>query len=189
MFSLTTFRLRGRRPGIMALASLLLIIPWTAQATIMRFLEIEDLTRLSTDIVRGQVISTTTYWNAEHTRIYTAVRVLVKEALKGSIGTGEIITITQLGGEKDGVLLDFAGRPEFTIGENVVLFTTRWRQDYIIVALKQGKMRVEGQEVVRDFSGLSLLDRESRGRRLQAAPARPMRLPLDEVRRRIANTR
>jgi hypothetical protein len=185
--SLRKLTLLGRLLLASALSLCLLV---DARATIMRYLEIEDLTRLSTDIFQGHVLSTSTYWNDEHTKIYTEVRFQVKATFKGGVAASQTVTITQLGGEKDGVMLDFAGRPEFREGEESVLFTTRGkRSDFVVMGLKQGKMQVEGNEVVRDLSGLTLVERESTGRTLQTVQPKRTRFALDELRRRISNTR
>jgi hypothetical protein len=155
----------------------------------MQYLEIEELTRLSSDIFHGQIISTETQWNAERTRIYTHVRVRIDEPLKGSTRRSETVTVIQLGGEKDGIKMDYAGRPEFSAGESVVLFTTRGNNhNFTVIALKQGKMRVEGGEVKREFSGLTLVDRASNGN-LRPVAVRPTRMMFDELRNRIARTR
>jgi hypothetical protein len=183
-------RILARLSSVLLASALMLALAFDARATIMRYLEVEDLTRASSDIFQGYVLSTSTYWNNERTKIYTEIRVQVKEAFKGGIAAGQTVTVTQLGGEKDGVMLDFAGRPEFTDGEQVVLFTTRGqRADFVVMGLKQGKMRVEGNEVVRDFSGIMLVERESAGRGLQTVQPKRTRVALDELRQRIANTR
>lgn len=173
---------------LLLISALSLCLFIDAQATIMRYLEIEDLTRLSSDIFHGRVLSTSTYWNEG--KIYTEVRFQVKAAFKGGVATNQIVTITQLGGERDGVMLDFAGRPEFSEGEETVLFTTRGRRsDFVIIGMKQGKMRVAGQEVVRDLSGITLVERVSTGRTLQTVQPKRTRFALDELRQRISNTR
>jgi hypothetical protein len=156
----------------------------------MQYLEVEDLTRISSDIFHGQVISTETYWNAERTRIYTKALVRVDEPLKGSTRRSTVVTVTQLGGEKDGIRMDYSGRPEFAAGELVVLFTTRGKNsDFIVVGLKQGKMRVEGGEVTRDFSGITLVDRSGGGKNLKPITVKPTRMMFDDLRNRIARTR
>jgi hypothetical protein len=163
------------------------LVSLPVQATIMQYLEVEDLTRLSSDIFHGEVISTETYWNAEQTRIYTRVRVRIDESFKGITRRSEIITVTQLGGEKDGVKVDFSGRPEFRAGESIVLFTSRRKSnDYIVVGLKQGKMNVAGGKVKRDFTGLTLVDRSGGGKIRQSI--RSDRMMFDELRNRIART-
>jgi hypothetical protein len=179
---------RGMRPALLACV-LAAIAALPARATIMQYLEVEDLTRLSSDIFHGQIISAETQWNAERTRIYTHVRVRVDEPLKGSTRRSETVTVIQLGGEKDGIKMDYAGRPEFTPGESVVLFTIRGsNQNFTVIALKQGKMRVEGAEVRREFSGLTLVDRTSNGT-LRPITGKPTRMMFNELRNRIARTR
>ncbi len=161
-----------------------------AQATIMQRLEIEELTRKSTDVFYGQVMATQTYWNADHTRIYTGVQVRVFESFKGAARNGETVKVVQLGGEKDGFKMDYAGRPEFTTGESIVLFTTRNRQNELtVVGLKQGKLPVNGQTVTREFSGLMLLERSKSGKDLQPAKPASTQLSLSELRRRIASVK
>jgi len=175
---------------LLLLAAAALFIALSSQATIMQRLEIEELTRSSSDIFHGQILSTETYWNAERTRIYTGVRARINESLKGTTRRGETIKVVQLGGEKDGVKMDYAGRPEFSTGESVVLFTTRNRNNELtVVALKQGKMKVEGQTVTRDFSGVTLLDRTKSNADLQPVKAVPAQLTMDELRQRVARAR
>ncbi|MEO6724100.1 MAG: hypothetical protein ABIU20_03720 [Blastocatellia bacterium] len=161
----------------------------------MQRLEIEELVRNSSDVFHGQIVSTETYWNAEHTRIYTGVRIHINETLKGIVKRGDLVKVVQLGGEKDGVRMDYAGRPEFAMGESAVLFTTRNRNnDLTVVALKQGKMRVEGQTVTRDFSGLTLINGTKAGKDLQPLKSSPtqltsVQLTMDELRQRVARAK
>src|SRR5262245_5420841 len=111
-----------------------------AHATVMRYLEVEELARLSTEVFHGQVISTKTYWDESHSRIFTAVRVQINESFKGAARRGQVITITQLGGALDGLRLDYGGRPVFNVGEAVVLFTKPGNNgEWLVVGLKQGK--------------------------------------------------
>lgn len=177
---------------LLAVAALFLAL--SSQATIMQRLEIEELAHNSSDVFHGQVLSTQTYWNPDHTRIYTGIRLRINESFKSSGNNpakrGEIVNVVQLGGEKDGVKMDYAGRPEFTAGESAVLFTTRNRNNELtVVALKQGKMRVEGQVVSRDFSGLMLVDRTKANKELQPVKAMTSQLTMDELRQRIARAR
>jgi len=180
-------RLRLALLALFMVSSMLL----PASATVMQLLQVKDLTRLSSDIFYGQVLSTETDWNAERTQIYTRIRVRVDETLKGSLGRSEVVSVTQLGGEKDGKKLDYAGRPVFKAGESVVLFTTRGKNnDFIVVGLKQGKMSVEGNAVRRDFSGITLVQRSADGRGLQALAVSPATtMTLDQLRSRVASTR
>jgi hypothetical protein len=178
---------------LLCLSLVLALLPNSAQATVMRYLEIEELARLSTAVFHGQVISTKVYWDESHTRIFTAVRVQVNESLKGTAKRGAFVTITQLGGELDGLRLDYGGRPVFAVGESIVLFTKSGdKGELLVVGLKQGKLRVAGDEVIRDFSGLSLVEKTTKPGQAVALkqPARVQtRLSLDELRQRVANAR
>lgn len=180
----------GRLLLLLLIGAMVLFAVLSTQATIVHRLEIEELTRLSTDVFHGQVLATETRWNAERTRIYTDVRLRINETFKGAAKRNETVTIVQLGGEKDGRRLDYAGRPEFTAGESIVLFTTRTRQNGLtVVALKQGKLHVTGNEAVRDFTGLTIVERAAAGKHLQPVAIKPERLTLNELRARINRAR
>lgn len=180
----------GRLLLWLLIGALMLFVVLPTQATIMQRLEIEELTRLSTDVFHGQVTALETRWNPERTRIYTAVHLRINETFKGSAQRHESVTVIQLGGEKDGRRLDYAGRPEFTVGESIVLFTTRTRRNELtVVALKQGKLHVAGNQAVRDFNGLTIVNRAPAGKRLHPVWVKPERLTLDELRTRIKRVR
>lgn len=162
----------------------------SVKATIMQRLEVEELARNSTDVFHGQIVSTQTYWNAEHTRIYTGVNVRINESFKGFARRGETVRVVQLGGEKDSFKTDYAGRPEFTAGESVVLFTTRTRNNELtVVGLKQGKMLVKDQTVTREFSGLTLIERPKPGKEAQLLKTSSVQFPLNELRQRVAGAK
>ncbi len=175
---------------LLLLAALALFLALSSQATIMQRLEIEELARNSSDVFHGQIVSTETYWNAEHTRIYTGVGVRVNETFKGAARRGDVVKVVQLGGEKDGFKTEYTGRPEFSAGESVVLFTTRNRNNELtVVALKQGKMLVDGQTVTRDFSGLVLVDRDKSGKNFMPVKSVSTQLTLNELRQRVARAK
>jgi hypothetical protein len=177
-----------RLPLLASLLAALMVLP--AHATPMQFLSVENLTRRSSDIFYGQVISTETYWNADRTRIYTRVHVIIGETFKGSLRSSETVTVTQFGGEKDGFRWACPVCPEFSAGEKLVLFTTRGKNNnLIVVGLKQGKMTVEGGEVKRDFSGITFVERTPDGRELRQTAVKPERITIDQLRKRIGATR
>src|SRR5262245_42822343 len=177
-------------PVILSVCAMTVLFVLPARATIMKYLEIEDLTRLSSDIFQGQVVSTDTIWNQERTRIYTLVRVRVNETFKGRTRLAQIVTVTQFGGEKDGIKMDYLGRPDFKEGESVVLFTTRGKgNDLTVVALKQGKMNLIGNEIKRDFSGITLVDSLAQGKTLHPISMKSSQITIDELRNRIAKTK
>lgn len=166
-----------------------------AEATLMKYLEVEDLARLATDVVHGEVLSTRRYWDDTHTRIFTAVRLQVNDAYKGSAKRGATVTIVQLGGEADGIRQDYSGRPLFKVGETVVLFArTQAKNELHLIGLKQGKLLVHGDTAQRELSGISFVDaaigatattarQTAAGKPLKAVQ---MRYTLNELRTRIA---
>lgn len=162
----------------------------SVQATIMQRLEIEELARSSTDVFHGQILSTQTFWNSNRTRIYTEVNVRIQESFKGAARQGDSVRVVQLGGEKDGFKTDYAGRPEFAAGESVVLFATRTRNNELtVVGLKQGKMQVNGQTVIRDFSGITLMERSKPGQAPQLLKPISTQLTISELRQRIRSAK
>lgn len=163
-----------------------IILSSPAWATVMRYLEVEDLSRASSDVFRGEILSTNVYWNPEHTRIYTAAQIEVHESFKGSAQKDQTVTVVQLGGEKDGMRLDYAGRPEFKAGESVVLFTSRLKSgDLTVVGLKQGKMTVQGNELTRDFSGITIIGMAGQNRNSSLTSANATRMSMSDFRSRI----
>jgi hypothetical protein len=182
----------------LSLCGWLCVCHLTAEATLMKYLEIEDLARLSTEVVQGQVLSTRSYWDDSHTRILTAVRVQVDDCFKGSSKRGATVTINQLGGELDGLRQDFSGRPLFKAGESVVLFARALAKNELhLVGLKQGKLLVSGNEARRELGGISFIDAAVGAKdasALTTAAGKPlktvqMRYNLDELRERIARVR
>jgi hypothetical protein len=179
---------RLRLPLLASFLAALMVLP--VHATTMQLYTVEELAGRSSDVFYGQVISTETNWNADRTRIYTSVQVRIDETFKGSVRRSEIVTVTQFGGEMGGVRWDYLGRPVFSQGETVVLFTTRMKNNnLIVVGLKQGKMNVVGGEVKRDLSGITFVERTPDGRGFRQTTVRPQRMTLAELRNRIARTR
>src|SRR5437868_7100953 len=128
----------------MLLPTLFFCLSNYSKASDLKFLDVEDLTQISTHVFRGLVLSSEPRWTEDHQRIYTSTKILVNESFKGPLSKGQIVTVNQLGGEIDGMRLDYEARPMFTVGEQVVLFTTEPKPGSLVVmALKQGKMQVE----------------------------------------------
>ncbi len=131
---------------------------------------LRDLTLGSSDIVIGQVADTRAHWNASHTKVVTEVTVRVSEALKGA--PGEVLTLTQLGGDVDGFRYAVPGSPLFRPGEQALLFVWRDARGRAQVnGLAQGKFDIRLDEAtgartvqrsvegtaVRDVRSLSLV--------------------------------
>jgi transcriptional regulator CtsR len=81
---------------------------------------LQDLFNGADSIIVGTVVEHSSYWNEEHTGIYTTVILSVEESLKGAII--ERITVILPGGEVDGMWEWVSSMPSFEQGEKVVVF-------------------------------------------------------------------
>lgn len=164
------------------------VLAGAARATTMTHLDTPALARASHQIVIGHVAATRAHWNDTHTRIVTDVDVDVSESLKGAPATR--VTLTQLGGEVDGVKVTVDGCAAFRPGEDAVLFVWRdARGRAQLTGMAQGKFEIErdartgARTVQRRTPGFAV--RDLRG--LHAAPAgrAAKALPLDDFVREI----
>ena len=154
---------------------------------------LRDLTLGSSDIVIGQVEETRTHWDESHTKIVTDVTVRVSESLKGA--GGNVLTLTQLGGDLDGFRYSVPGSPLFRPGEEALLFVWRDAQGRAQVnGLAQGKFEIAtdpatgAQTVQRASEGLRV--RDARTLSLvpagEPAPGLPLGDMLGEIRAILA---
>ena len=164
----------------------------SAEATLMKYLEVEDLARRATEVIHGEVISTKTYWDDAHQHILTGVRVQVSDCYKGKSMRGAVVSLVQLGGTLDGLTMDYSGRPTFRVGESLVVFARpNQHNELLVVGLKQGKLAVRGNEAVRELSGISFVDADltPTGNRATGRKTVQMRYTLNELRDRVARVR
>lgn len=166
---------------LLSVGVLLLLAPPALATQVLR-LDTRDLTLGSSDIVVGTVESVRSYWNPGRSRILTDVTVRVSESLKGEPTT---LTLTQMGGEVDGVKLAIEGSPVFRPGQEVVVFAWRDRNGRAQVnGLAQGKF-----DVVRDpATGEATVSRTVEGLALRRAGSSaierggaPLKLRLREL--------
>jgi hypothetical protein len=186
--------------GLMAAAA-----AGSLEASIMTFLSVEDLAGASTHVVRARITGQTVRWTDNREGIVTLVEATVVSDLAAGPGedyaAGRRLTIVQAGGEIDGVSLDWAGRPTFRTGEDLVLFLAPYepadRDDerLLIVGGKQGRMRVipgpQGSgpvAVQRDLAGVRSAPKIS-GVLPEGPAPRPDLIPFDELRSRVAFSR
>ena len=172
----------------LALAALGAALTLPVSATTMRRMDTRDLTLGSSEIVVGAVEATHPRWSSDHRKIFTDVDIRVSEALKGT--ATQKLTLTQLGGELDGMKYSIAGGPLFRPGEEALLFV--WRDatgKAQVNGLAQGKF-----DITRDAkTGAATVQRSAPGfgvkdvRRLTSAPAGTTvpNLPLDDLKREI----
>jgi hypothetical protein len=178
---------RYRFLPVLTLLALALGVP-AARATQVMHLDTQALVHGSDDIVVGQIENVQPRWNTTHTKIFTDVSVRVTQALKG--GAGDLITLTQLGGEVDGVRYNVPGCPAFTRGEEALLFVWRGtRGQPQVTGLAQGKFDIRRDAatgvatVQRSMPGLAVRDPRMLKLVPQGQPA--PRIPLDDLLREI----
>lgn len=167
------------------LLALMLCLAAPSWATTMRHLDTRALSLGSSDIVIGHIESVRPRWSADHRRIFSDVDVTISRTLKG--GAAERITLTQLGGEIDGVKYAIPGGPLFRPGSDALLFV--WRDSNgrpQVNALAQGKFDIEKDAatgklmVQRNAPGFEVSNVKTlAGTRASTAPA--TRLSLDEL--------
>jgi hypothetical protein len=135
-------------------------------------LPLPQLTAKAGAIVHGTVSDVRSDWNADRTHIFTFITVHVDRYLKGDLGP--TITVMEFGGTVGGMRQFIAGTPQFTRGEEVVLFLSLHPPMYpAVLALSQGKFsvvadRASGQRLMsRGLYGASVRG----GRTLPAVPS------------------
>ena len=159
-----------------------------ASATTMRHLDTRELTLGSSEIVIGEVEAVRPHWDSAHRKIFTDVDINITSSLKGA--DTPRITLTQLGGELDGVRYSVPGGPLFKPGSQALLFVWRDRRGTPQVnGLAQGKFDVERDAktgtlmVQRNTPGFAVKDVKSLATVTSATAA--TRLPLDDLVREI----
>jgi len=173
-----------------------LIVSRPADATVIPWLSLEEMTGRAEVIVYGEVRSTEGGWSDDHRIIVTRVTVAVDRAVKG--GPRASVRFEVPGGRADGQTMIASGAPVFRAGERVVvLLETAGRgaaTHLSVVGWNLGAMEVmrdpySGRDVVRDRSGDALYVGRD-GRIVRPAPRRggPDELGafLDEIARLAA---
>jgi hypothetical protein len=120
----------------------LLLFIWAAQATMVKPMSVEDLTRAASAVIEGQATETWTSWNAVHTRIYTFTRVRVSQTLKGP--ALDTVVVKQLGGSAGGYTQHVSGVRPMQAGEDALLFlrpSEAHDGTMVVVGLMQGHFR------------------------------------------------
>jgi hypothetical protein len=125
---------------VRTLLLLICIVGGSALASTAVRLDTPALVAAATDVVDGNVVSSTSVWTGDHRRIVTQVVVDVRDTWKGS-AAGRI-TVVQPGGERDGIGQRVSGVAPLSTGERVVLFLERTGPYHRVVGLAQGVYRV-----------------------------------------------
>jgi len=109
-----------------------------AMATVMRAMELSELTASADQIVVGDVVATESAWDSGHRNIYSTIDINVQESWKGETPGDGRIRIRQLGGTVGDIEMTVYGMARFTPGERALLFLRQAR----VVGMGQGKRLV-----------------------------------------------
>lgn len=124
------------------LVGAILLLTTPAQAMLVK-MSVDEMAKTATHIVRGQVVSQQSAWNAERTTILTQVVIRVDENWKGNLQKNATVTLTVQGGEVDGVGVMTEHAPRFHNAEKVLLFLDNDERGNLRVAQdEQGKYSV-----------------------------------------------
>jgi hypothetical protein len=98
-------------------------------------------------IVSGRVTATSTAWDRNVNAIYTYITLDVAEVLKGDVAPG-LLTVKQLGGAVDGVVLSITDQATFRLGEDVLVYLESRPRDGTLYtsALWQGKWELQAAQ-------------------------------------------
>ena len=87
--------------------------------------------------------------------IETVTEMRVDEAIKGPIGTGDVIHVTELGGVVNGLAYVVPGSPTYRDGERALLFLdTNSRGEWVSKNMAIGKFSVVGDRLLRDATSM-----------------------------------
>ncbi len=120
------------------------LVPFSSGQTSQR--STYALAREADVVAVGKVTATKGEWDRARSRIVTRVTVAVGEYLKG--GAGNVLTVTTLGGEVDGVGEWYSHTARFAADEDVVVFARRDAEgDFRIRGGQEGKISITKDEV------------------------------------------
>lgn len=106
-------------------------------------------------VIHGTVIRSQPEWSMGRDgkkRIYTFTEVQVDDVLKGNLND-KVITVKELGGEKDGIGLEIPGTAKFSPGEDIVLFLNSKDPDqaFEVRGMSTGKFMVKRDENGKEY--------------------------------------
>ena len=152
------------RVPLLCVLALSLVAAASSPATTVEELSFDEIVATSSSIVHGKVVRSWAGWDPEHVTIWTHYQIQVEDALKG--GARQILTVSEPGGEIDGMHVQVVGAPRYEIGEEVVVFAVPTPLGYLRTSgWGQGKFSVRassaapsGRQVRSAISGVKLVD-------------------------------
>jgi hypothetical protein len=162
----------------------LALLGWTALACASMLVQQspEQLGTQSDVVVLGRVEGSQSYWNDQHTKVYTRVRIAVDQTYKGTPGTR--LELVQLGGTVGPLQVTAHGAPTWRVGEEVLVFAERGKAgEFRVSGFSQGKFGIvrdartgEARVLAPRVESTRLLGGPSNAAAREAGPG----VPLDE---------
>ena len=127
--------------------SILLPIPHSI-STSVKEMSLKDLCKSSNEIVIARVIDLQSYLISDKNRIYTKINIEVEESIKGNLKSKEQFTLSIYGGTMNGITTFVVGGPQFSPGENIILFLKQFKDSIatnkglFVAGLSQGKFNI-----------------------------------------------
>lgn len=119
------------------------LLPISASATSLVRLSLDQLTQASTAVLKGQVVSQVSQWNAAHTRIVTLTTIAVNQNVKGN--TPSAVVVEQLGGTVGHMHLMVPGTEHFYPRARYELFLQTGASNpahFLLVGMREGAYRI-----------------------------------------------
>jgi hypothetical protein len=156
-----------------------------AVASLIRLMDLPELTTTADQIVVADVLSVRSAWDTSHRNIYTTIEIGVRESWKGTVPSHGRIAIRQLGGTVEDIEMTVHGMPRFTEGERAVVFLQRAQ----VVGMSQGKRRLHWDSANKRWMAdpparTDIVTIERNGRLRMASPS-PAESSLDSLREQV----
>jgi hypothetical protein len=144
-----------------------------ARASLMRAMDLSELTATAEQIVVADVAKVESHWDKDHRNIYSTVEIRVWESWKGTAPADGKIVLRQPGGSVGEIEMTVVGMATFSVGERAVLFLDHAG----VVGMGQGKRQLRWDQASKSWlaspgegSSAVHIDRHGRLRAVQPGP-------------------
>lgn len=101
-----------------------------ADASTFRRITLPELVEDSVAVVQVRVLSTHSAWTlSSEPDLRTWADLRVVRSLDDTLAVGDTLTVAELGGTVDDYTVQAVGFPQLVVGDELVVFLTRWRGD------------------------------------------------------------
>lgn len=160
----------------LALFAFLLLVPATAQATIVQAVEFDTKVEHAASIIVGTCVAQRSQWDPARNWILTYSTFRIEKTLKGA--PAQEITIVTPGGTVDGITQEIIGVPRFRDGEQHALFVRHSQAGPTVLYLEQGDYKVieeRGERLVQPVVSSAVLVDTGRGTAVRPEQRRSLR--------------